>query len=123
MTSPSLFSRETDPPGLRLRLFRNEPYGQCFPWAAGSSTAITQAPDSSPQRTREENAVFLMMFIPFCYSSPNLPEISIFIFALRSGAGRVPLGVPRGERSEDRERIFLAGKNQRLSEGLPPAYP
>jgi len=38
--------------------------------------------------------------------------------ALRSRAGMVPLGVPRGERSEDGERIFLAGKNPRLSEGL-----
>src|SRR4030042_1107378 len=39
--------------------------------------------------------------------------------ALRSGAGTVPLGLPRGEWSEDREQIFLAGKNWRLSEGLP----
>jgi len=38
--------------------------------------------------------------------------------ALRSVAGMVPR---RGERSEDRERIFLAGKNPRLSEGLPRA--
>jgi len=38
--------------------------------------------------------------------------------ALRSEAGTVPLGLPRGERSEDRERIFLAGKNSRLSQGL-----
>jgi hypothetical protein len=29
--------------------------------------------------------------------------------------------LPRGERSEDAERIFLAGKNSRLSEGLPRA--
>jgi len=35
----------------------------------------------------------------------------------------VPLGLPRGERSEDRERIFLAGKNPSLSEGLPRALP
>jgi hypothetical protein len=42
--------------------------------------------------------------------------------ALRSVAGMVPLGLPRGERSEDRERIFLAGKNSRLSEGLPRAF-
>jgi hypothetical protein len=41
--------------------------------------------------------------------------------ALRSEAGTVPLGMPRGERSEDRERIFLAGKNPRLSEGLSRA--
>ena len=41
--------------------------------------------------------------------------------ALRSAAGTVPLGLPRGERSEDRERIFLAGKNARLSEGLSRA--
>jgi hypothetical protein len=39
--------------------------------------------------------------------------------ALRSGAGTVPLGLPRGEQSEDRERIFHAGENERLSEGLP----
>jgi len=42
--------------------------------------------------------------------------------ALRSGAGMVPLGLPRGEQSEDRERIFLAGKNPRLSEGLSRAF-
>src|SRR4030042_2589634 len=42
--------------------------------------------------------------------------------ALRSAAGMVPLGTPRGERSEDRERIFLAGKNSRLSEGFPRAF-
>jgi len=42
--------------------------------------------------------------------------------ALRSGAGMVPLGLPRGEWSEDRERIFLAGKNLRLSEGLTRAH-
>src|SRR4030042_3597324 len=42
--------------------------------------------------------------------------------ALRSRAGMVPLGFPRGERSEDRERIFHAGKNSRLSEGLPRAH-
>ena len=41
--------------------------------------------------------------------------------ALRSGAGMVPLGLPRGEQSEDRERIFHAGKNSRLSEGLSRA--
>jgi hypothetical protein len=33
----------------------------------------------------------------------------------------VPLGLPRGERSEDRERIFLAGEKARLSEGLSRA--
>ena len=42
--------------------------------------------------------------------------------ALRSIAGMVPLGLPRGERSEDRERIFHAGKNSRLSDGLPRAH-
>jgi hypothetical protein len=42
--------------------------------------------------------------------------------ALRSGAGTVPLGLPRGEQSEDRERIFHAGKNARLSEGLSRAF-
>jgi len=43
--------------------------------------------------------------------------------ALRSAAGMAPLGVPRGERSEDGERIFRAGKNPRLSEGLSRARP
>jgi hypothetical protein len=43
--------------------------------------------------------------------------------ALRSEAGMVPLGVPRGERSEDRERIFHAGKNSSLSQGLSRVLP
>jgi len=34
----------------------------------------------------------------------------------------VSLGWPREERSEDGERVFLAGKNPRLSEGFPRAH-
>jgi hypothetical protein len=44
--------------------------------------------------------------------------------ALRSEAGRVPLGLPRGEGSEEREWVFLAGKNPCLSGVSPePIFP
>jgi len=71
-------------------------------------------------------------FLGFALSETPFERLSSFLLrlergrvpqkALRSRAGMVPLDLPRGERSEDRERIFLAGKNSRLSEGLSRAF-